>query len=101
MAVCNSGVFGGGMYLAPDAQLDDGMLDVVMIGDIPKRKYLGSLPRCSPARTCASRASRWCQAREVAFHADRPFNVQADGDPIADLPATVRVQPGALRVMVP
>ena len=41
------------------------------------------------------------QAREVAFHADRPFNVQADGDPIADLPATVRVQPGALRVMVP
>ena len=41
------------------------------------------------------------RGREVAFHADRPFNVQADGDPIADLPATVRVQPGALRVLVP
>ena len=45
VAVCNSGVFGGGMYLAPDAELDDGILDVVMIGDIPKRKYLGSLPK--------------------------------------------------------
>ena len=102
VAVANSGVFGGGMYLAPDAKLDDGLLDVVMIGDMPKR----TLParrcrRSSPARTSASRASRSCQAREVAFHADRPFNVQADGDPIADLPATVRVQPGALRVMAP
>ena len=63
-----------------------------MIGDIPKRKYLGSLPqgvqRDAPAR---ARASSCVQAREVAFHADRPFNVHADGDPIADLPATVRV----------
>ena len=40
-------------------------------------------------------------AREVAFHADRPFTVYADGDPIGELPATVRVQPGALRVLVP
>ena len=45
VAVANSGVFGGGMYLAPDAKLDDGLLDVVMIGDIPKRTYLGSLPK--------------------------------------------------------
>ena len=102
VAVCNSGVFGGGMFLAPDAELDDGMLDVVTIGDVSKRKYLGvAARRCSTGHTCASRASSSCRRREVAFHADRPFNVQADGDPIADLPATVRVQPGALRVLVP
>ena len=101
VAVCNSGVFGGGMYLAPDARLDDGILDVVMIGDIPKRKYLGSLPKVFNGTHLLEPGVELVQAREIAFHADRPFNVQADGDPIADLPATVRVQPGALRVMAP
>jgi len=101
VAVCNSGVFGGGMFLAPDAKLDDGMLEVVTIGDIPKRKYLGSLPKVFNGTHLLEPGVELVQAREVAFHADRPFNVQADGDPIADLPATVRVQPGALRVLVP
>ena len=101
VAVCNSGVFGGGMFLAPDAKLDDGMLDVVTIGDISKRKYLGSLPKVFTGAHVREPGVEIVRCREVAFQADRPFNVQADGDPIAELPATVRVQPGALRVMVP
>ena len=35
------------------------------------------------------------------FHADRPFTAYADGDPIAELPATVDVVPGTLRVLAP
>src|SRR5205823_14753848 len=45
VAVANSGVFGGGMVLAPDASLEDGMLDVVTIAAKSKRAYLRSLPR--------------------------------------------------------
>jgi YegS/Rv2252/BmrU family lipid kinase len=101
VAVANSGVFGGGMYLAPEAKLDDGLLDVVMIHDLPKRTYLAALPKVFTGAHVREPGVEMCQAREVAFHADRPFNVQADGDPIADLPATVRVQPGALKVIVP
>ena len=101
VAVANSGVFGGGMYLAPEAKLDDGLLDVVMIGDLPKRTYLAALPKVFTGAHVREPGVEMCQAREVAFHADRPFNVQADGDPIADLPATVRVQPGALRIIAP
>jgi YegS/Rv2252/BmrU family lipid kinase len=101
VAVANSGVFGGGMYLAPDAKLDDGLLDVVMIGDLPKRTYLAALPKVFTGAHVREPGVEILQAREVAFHADRPFNVQADGDPIADLPATVRVQPGALKVLGP
>jgi YegS/Rv2252/BmrU family lipid kinase len=101
VAVCNSGVFGGGMFLAPDAQLDDGMLDVVMIEDRPKRAMLTALPKVFTGTHLGERGVELVRVRDVAFHADRPFNVQADGDPIADLPATVRVEPGALRVMAP
>ena len=41
------------------------------------------------------------RAAEVHIEADRPFAVYADGDPIADLPATVRVLPRALWMIVP
>ena len=41
------------------------------------------------------------RGREISFHADRPFTAYADGDPIAELPATVRVVPGCLRVLTP
>ena len=46
-------------------------------------------------------AVKLVQASEVTFHADRPFTAYADGDPIGDLPLTVRVLPGSLRVVAP
>jgi YegS/Rv2252/BmrU family lipid kinase len=101
VAVANSGVFGGGMYLVPDARLDDGLLDVVLMDNIPKRRYLANLPRVFKGTHVHEPGLHVLRAREVAFHADRPFTVYGDGDPIAELPATVRVAPGALRVLAP
>jgi YegS/Rv2252/BmrU family lipid kinase len=101
VAVCNSGVFGGGMYLAPDAKLDDGLLDVVLIAAQSKLAYLRGLPRVFRGTHLQYPAVTLLQGREVTFRADRPFTVYADGDPIAELPATVRALPGALRVVAP
>jgi YegS/Rv2252/BmrU family lipid kinase len=101
VAVANSGVFGGGMYLVPDAQLDDGLLDVVLMDAMPKRRYLANLPRVFKGTHVDEPGLHFLRGREVAFHADRPFRLYADGDPIAELPATVRVSPGALRVLAP
>jgi YegS/Rv2252/BmrU family lipid kinase len=101
VAVANSGVFGGGMFLAPEAQLDDGLLDVVLVHDVPKRRYLANLPKVFSGAHVRAPGIEFMRGREIAFHADRPFAVQADGDPISQLPATVRVQAGALRVLTP
>jgi len=101
VAVANTGVFGGGMYLVPDAQLDDGLLDVVLMDAMPKRRYLANLPRVFKGTHVDEPGLHFLRGREVAFHADRPFRLYADGDPIAELPATVRVHPGALRVLAP
>jgi YegS/Rv2252/BmrU family lipid kinase len=101
VAVGNSGVFGGGMYLMPDASLDDGLLDVVLIGACAKRRYLASLPKVFKGTHVTSEHLTFLRGREVAFHADRPFRAYADGDPIADLPVTIRVVPRALKVLVP
>jgi diacylglycerol kinase family enzyme len=41
------------------------------------------------------------RAREVRIASDRPFALYADGDPVGDLPITVRIRPGAIAVLVP
>src|SRR5215208_1491954 len=101
VAVANSGVFGGGMYLVPAASLDDGLLDVVLTRDCPKRRYLASLPKVFKGTHVTSSDLTFLRGREIAFHADRPFDAYADGDPIADLPVTITVVPRALKVLVP
>ena len=101
VAVANSGVFGGGMWLVPDASLEDGMLDVAFTKDQPKLKYLLGLGRVFKGEHVAQPGFELMRGREITFSADRPFTAYADGDPIADLPATVRVRAAALRVIAP
>ncbi len=101
VAVANSGVFGGGMYLVPDASLDDGMLDVALIAAHGKINYLRGLPRIFKGTHVDDPGFKLLRGREITFRADRPFTAYADGDPVAPLPLTVRVLPGALRVVTP
>jgi YegS/Rv2252/BmrU family lipid kinase len=101
VAACNSGRYGGGMLLAPGARLDDGLLDVVLIGAHPKRNFLTTLPKVFSGAHVHHPAVRVLRGRELHVAADRPFTVYADGDPIGDLPLTIRVVPHALRVLVP
>jgi YegS/Rv2252/BmrU family lipid kinase len=101
VAVANSGVYGGGMYLVPQAALDDGLLDVVLLGDKPRARFLVTLPRVFRGTHVDDPQLVLLRGREVAFAADRPFVAFADGDPAAPLPVTVRVAHRALRVLVP
>ena len=101
VAVANSGAYGGGMLMAPSASPDDGTLDVVMVGHISKLRFLQLLPTVFKGAHVRQRAVSVSRAREVVVAADRPFTMYADGDPIAELPATVGVLPGAVKVIVP
>ncbi|HET6551886.1 MAG TPA: diacylglycerol kinase family protein [Solirubrobacter sp.] len=101
VAVANSGVFGGGMYLSPDSALDDGTLEVITIARQSKLRYLRGLPRVFRGTHLRDPAVAIARCREVTFSADRPFTAYADGDPIGELPLTVRALAGALRVVAP
>ncbi len=101
VAAANSRAYGGGMYLAPDAELDDGMLDVVMTADVSKLRCLANLPKVFSGRHTENDEVTIRRASEVEITADRPFAVYADGDHLADLPATVRVLPRSLDVIAP
>lgn len=101
VAVANSKAYGGGMLLAPDASLEDGMLDVVMVADVPKLRFLRLLPTVFKGTHVRQPNVHVARATGVEISADRPFTMYADGDPIAELPVTIRVLPGAVRVIAP
>jgi YegS/Rv2252/BmrU family lipid kinase len=101
VAVANGRQYGGGMLIAPDAALDDGRFDVVTVADVPRRRFLAQLPKVFKGAHVGNPEVRVRHASEVRIAADRPFALYADGEPIADLPATVRTLPGAVRVLAP
>ena len=102
VGACNSKAYGGGMYAAPNAELDDGLLDVVVSERTSRFNFVFRLlPRVFKGTHVDLPYVHEMRAREVRISADRPFTLYADGDPVQDLPVTVRVRPGALTVLAP
>jgi YegS/Rv2252/BmrU family lipid kinase len=101
VAVANSKAYGGGMFIAPGAELDDGLFDVVTTAEVGKLRFLRGLPSVFKGTHVEKEEVAVERAAEVRVEADRPFAVYGDGDHLADLPVTVRLLPRALRVIVP
>jgi YegS/Rv2252/BmrU family lipid kinase len=101
VAAANSRQFGGGMRLAPDASLTDGLLDVVIIEDMPKLRFLRLAPTVFSGRHLRYREVHVLRGREGRIEATEPFTLYADGEALARVPVTVRVLPGAVRMIVP
>lgn len=101
VAAANSRFFGGGMMIAPDASLTDGKLEIVLIKDVPRLRYLRLAPTVLTGAHVRQPNVEVLRAETVRISASRPFTMYADGDPIAELPATVSVRPAAVRVLVP
>ena len=101
VAAANNRAYGGGMLLAPDALLDDGELDVVLVAPSSRRQFVRCLPMVFKGTHVQLDSVTVLRGREVRIAADRPFDVYADGDPIGELPVTIRAIPGAIRVLLP
>jgi YegS/Rv2252/BmrU family lipid kinase len=101
VAAANSRAYGGGMLLAPDASLEDGRLDVVIISDMAKLRLLRLLPTVFSGAHVRERGVEVLHARRLMLSADRPFTLYADGDPLGELPVTVTALPAAIQVIAP
>jgi YegS/Rv2252/BmrU family lipid kinase len=102
VGAANSKTYGGGMRAAPDALLDDGLLEVVVLESISKLRFLTRiLPKVFSGTHIREPSVHVFRAAEVAISADRPFTMYADGDPLGDLPLRIRALPGAVTMLVP
>jgi len=102
VGAANSKMYGGGMRAAPDALLDDGLLEVVVLESVGKLRFLTRiLPKVFKGTHVREPGVHVFRAREIALSADRPFTMYADGDPIGELPVRVRALQGAVTMIVP
>ncbi len=102
IGACNSKAYGGGMLAAPDALLDDGLLEVVVLENRSKLAFLTRiLPKTFKGTHVHEPGVHVFRAHELSISADRPFTMYADGDPIAELPVRVRALAGAVTMIVP
>jgi len=101
VVVANTGMYGGGMHIAPSASVTDGALEVVTISECSRRHFLRVLPRVFKGTHVSDPVVGVHRGVRVELEADRPFRVFADGDPIGSLPCTITVKPSALRLLLP
>ncbi len=101
VAAANSRAYGGGMFMAPDADLTDGEFDIVMIGDVSKLRFVRNLPKVFKGTHISQDEVKVFRAPYLELSASRPFAVYADGEHLTDLPAYFRLLPRALTILAP
>jgi YegS/Rv2252/BmrU family lipid kinase len=101
VAVGNSKAYGGGMFILPQAELDDGKLDVMLSKQTSKLRFLAELPKVFRGNHVESPYVEFLRGEEIEVSSDRPFVIYADGDPIGATPAIMRVERRCLRVIAP
>lgn len=99
IAVSNGAYLGGGMHIAPEARIDDGLLDVVTVADIGRLKGIVSLPLLYRGTHGRLREVEFAKARRIEITADQPVGVEADGELVGTTPAVFEIMPGALEVI--
>jgi YegS/Rv2252/BmrU family lipid kinase len=101
VVVANGRYFGGGMMMCPEASPDDGLLDVVLIGDLTKRDLLVTLPKTYRGRHLPHPKAELLRGRAVTIDAPQALPVELDGEQPGTTPARFEIVPRALRVRVP
>lgn len=99
--VLNTPTYGGGVRLAPEARIDDGLLHVVLLEDLSAFSVLSLLPRLmGSGELHTSRVKRW-GVRSVRISADRPCLFHGDGEILGPAPAEIDTVPNAIQVLAP
>ena len=98
--VANGNYLGGGMHVAPDAVMDDSLLDVVVIGDVGKLDLLKSLPMIYKGTHGNHPKVSIERAAKVSINTSERVLVHADGELLGEGPASFRLLPSALNLVV-
>jgi diacylglycerol kinase (ATP) len=100
--IMNNGKYGGGgMYTAPQADLADGFLDVMVAGDLGKLEFIWSLPRLYKGTHLTHPKVKTKRVKEIEISSPgEKLFIQADGELLGEVPARFRILPAALNIIV-
>ncbi|MDD5038188.1 MAG: diacylglycerol kinase family lipid kinase, partial [Dehalococcoidales bacterium] len=100
VVVANGGYIGGGMHVAPDASLNDNLLDVMVIGDIGKLELLKALPTVYKGTHVTHPKVTMSKTASITIETSERVLVSADGELLGEGPASFRLMPAALSIVV-
>jgi diacylglycerol kinase family enzyme len=101
VVVANGRYFGGGMMICPEAEPDDGVFDVLLIGDLTKRDLMVTLPKTYTGRHLPHPKAEVLRGATVTIESSEPLPVELDGEQPGTTPVRFEVVPAALRLKVP
>ncbi len=100
-AVTNTPAYGAGVKIAPAAEIDDGQLDLVLLGDLPWTRLLELIPVMLRTGDVRAPEIQRFRARRVLLRTDRPAQFHGDGELLGEAPVEVETLPRAIRVLAP
>jgi len=101
LGILNTPSYGGGLRLAPEARLDDGRLDLVLLENLSALEIAGILPRLAVSGEIRTARIQRHRVTRVQIETERPFPFHADGEIVGMTPVEIEVVPGAMRVWRP
>jgi diacylglycerol kinase (ATP) len=100
-SVANSTSYGGGMLIAPNAQLDDGLFDICLLREAGRIEFLRAFPRVFKGTHITHPKVTMLRAKVVGVESDPPLPILIDGDVIGTTPVTFTLTPAAIHVLAP
>ena len=100
-AFANTPAYGDGMKIAPQAKMDDGMLDVCVVGGVNPFKLFCMFPTVYAGRHLNIREVDYFSATRVRVETKHPLDVYADGEFVCRTPVEIAVEPAALKIVAP
>lgn len=100
-AFANTPSFGGGMKIAPRAKMDDGLLDMCIVGAVAPLRLLRLFPSVYSGHHLSMREVEYFQASRVRVETEHPLDVYADGEYVCRTPVEVGVHRAALKIVTP
>lgn len=97
--VSNSGQFGGGMKISPNSELEDGVLEIISVGEVSKLDFVKTLPKVFSGRHMSHPKLRQFSVQKIELTAATKLAVFADGEPMGTTPVSASVLPRALQVL--
>lgn len=100
LVVANGQYFGGGMHIAPEAKLDDGLFDVIIVGDITTLTFLANTPRIYKGTHLSHKKIQWLRGKSVRVSSAERALLDVDGEQPGMVPAEFEILPSILKVKI-
>ncbi len=101
VAIANAPSYGDGMRIAPNADMEDGQLDTIFVHRMGKLRLMRLIPTVFSGTHLKEPEVVSLRAASLRLRTERPQDVYADGEYVAQTPVQITVKPRALKVIVP